>query len=51
MGDEFSTLSRVRPVKSKAQWVSARYAQTEADGTMVMDVPYLMPGRSSSCTA
>jgi pimeloyl-ACP methyl ester carboxylesterase len=44
MGDEFSTLSRVRPVKGKAQWVDAHYIRTEADGTVVMDVPHIMPG-------
>jgi pimeloyl-ACP methyl ester carboxylesterase len=44
MSDEFSTIPRVRPVKGKAQWVGASYVQTEADGTVVMDVPYLMPG-------
>jgi hypothetical protein len=44
MSEEFSTLPRLRPVKGKAQWVGASYVQTEADGTVVMDVPYLMPG-------
>lgn len=44
MSDEFSTLPRVRPAKGKAQWVGANYLGTESDGTLVMDVPYLMPG-------
>jgi pimeloyl-ACP methyl ester carboxylesterase len=44
MSDEFSTLTRVRPVKGKAQWVTGRYVRTEGDGTLIMDVPYLMPG-------
>lgn len=44
MSDEFSTLSRVRPTKSKAQWVEGQYLRTESDGTIVMDVPLLMPG-------
>ena len=44
MNDEFSTLPRIHPAKEKAQWVSARYLRTESDGTLVMDVPYLMPG-------
>jgi hypothetical protein len=44
MSDEFSTLRRIHPAKGKAQWVSARYLRTESDGTLVMDVPYLMPG-------
>lgn len=44
MSGEFSILPRVRPMKSKAQWIGARYLRTEADGTLVMEVPYLMPG-------
>jgi pimeloyl-ACP methyl ester carboxylesterase len=44
MSDEFSTLPRVRPAKGKAQWVGATYLRTESDGTLVMDLPYLMPG-------
>jgi pimeloyl-ACP methyl ester carboxylesterase len=44
MGDEFSTLPRVRPVKGKAQWAGARYLQIEEDGTIAMSVPFLMPG-------
>jgi hypothetical protein len=41
---ELSTLPRVRPVKGKAQWMSASYLRTETDGTVVMGVSYLMPG-------
>jgi pimeloyl-ACP methyl ester carboxylesterase len=44
MSDEFSTLPRVRPDKGQAQWVKADYERTEDDGTIVMSVPYLMPG-------
>jgi hypothetical protein len=44
MSDEFSTLARVQPIKGKAQWVPGRYLRTELDGTIVMDLPLLMPG-------
>lgn len=49
MGDEFSTLARVKANKGKAQWVRARYVKSETNKaerlvTHTMKVPYLMPG-------